>query len=118
MILEILIYVNIGIFASAIQVVIGVRKIVKNGCQSPTKLGDGQSNKPDKNQSLLHPPTHTACPPPRVGLPLASALAIARTKAKDSLATASASRLDPTPAVTVGRLQPLRVFRNALCVPR
>jgi len=45
------------------------------------------------------------------------ALAIARTKAKDWLATASASRLDPTPAVTVGRLQTLRVFRNALCVP-
>jgi len=44
------------------------------------------------------------------------ALAIARTKAKDWLATASASRLDPTPAVTVGRLQPLRVFRNALCL--
>jgi len=33
------------------------------------------------------------------------------------VASASASRLDPTPAVTVGRLQPLRVFRNALCVP-
>jgi hypothetical protein len=45
------------------------------------------------------------------------ALAIARTKAKDWLATASASRLDPTQAVTVGRLQPLRVFRNALYVP-
>jgi len=45
------------------------------------------------------------------------ALAIARTSAKDWLATASASRLDPTPAVTVGRLQTLRVFRNALCVP-
>jgi hypothetical protein len=34
------------------------------------------------------------------------ALAIARTKALGSLATASASRLDPTPAVTVGQLQP------------
>jgi len=34
------------------------------------------------------------------------ALAIARTKALDWLATASASRLDPTPAITVGRLQP------------
>jgi len=64
----------------------------------------GRKNKPPDSQSLLHPPTHTACPPPRVGLPLASALAIARTKAKDSLATASASRLDPTPAVTVGHI--------------
>jgi len=45
------------------------------------------------------------------------ALAIARTKALDLLAFASASRLDPTPAVTAGRLQTLRVFRNALCVP-
>jgi hypothetical protein len=53
-------------------VVIGVRKIVKNGCLSPTKLGDGRKIKPHKNQSLLHPPTHPACPPPRVGLPLAS----------------------------------------------
>jgi len=47
--------------------------------------------------------------PPPYGLPPATraafgfALAIARTKAKDWLATASASRLDPTPEVTVGR---------------
>jgi hypothetical protein len=36
-----------------VQVVIGVRKIVKNGCLSPTKLGDGRKNKPHKIQSLL-----------------------------------------------------------------
>jgi hypothetical protein len=55
--------------------------------------------------------------PPATRAAFGFALAIARTSAKDWLATASASRLDPTPAVTVGRLQPLRVFRNALCVP-
>jgi len=51
---------------------IGVRKIVKNGCQSRTMFEDGRKNKPHNFQSLLHPPTHPACPPPRVGLPLAS----------------------------------------------
>jgi len=55
--------------------------------------------------------------PPALRAAFGFALAIARTKALDWLATASASRLDPTPAVTVGRLQPLRVFRNDLCVP-
>jgi hypothetical protein len=54
--------------------------------------------------------------PPAARAAFGFALAIARTKAKDWLAYASASRLDPTTAVTVGRLQPLRVFRNALCV--
>jgi hypothetical protein len=98
-------------------VVIGVRKIVKNGCLSRTMFESGRKNKPLDFQSLLHPPTHTACPPPCVGLPLASPSLSARTKAKDWLAYASASRLDPTPAVTVVRLQTLRVFRNALCVP-
>jgi len=38
------------------------------------------------------------------GCPFGFALAIARTKAKDWLAYASASRLDPTPAVTVGHI--------------
>jgi len=52
------------------QVVIGVRKIVKNGCPLPTKLGDRRSNKPHKIQSLLHPPIHTAYRP-HGGLPLA-----------------------------------------------
>jgi len=55
--------------------------------------------------------------PPATRAAFGFALAIARTQAKDWLAYASASRLDPTPAVTVGRLQTLRVFRNALCVP-
>jgi hypothetical protein len=32
----------------------------------------GRKNKLRKFQTLLHPPTHTACPPPCVGLPLAS----------------------------------------------
>jgi hypothetical protein len=50
---------------------IGVRKIVKNGCLSRTMLEAGRRNKPHNFQSSLHPPTHTACPPPRVGLPLA-----------------------------------------------
>jgi len=84
-------------------VVIGVRKIVKNGCLSRTMFEGGRRNKPRNFQTLLHPPTHPACRPQR-GLPLASALAIARTKAKDWLATASASRLDPTPTVTVGHI--------------
>jgi len=55
--------------------------------------------------------------PPAPRAAFGFALALARTSAKDWLATASASRLDPTPAVAVSRLQPLRVFRNALCVP-
>jgi len=61
----------------------------------------------------LHLPTTQPRNTPRPhGLPPATraafgfALAIARTKAKDWLALASASRIDPTPTVTVGRLQP------------
>jgi len=93
-----------------------IPKFVWNGCQSRTMFEGGRRNKPLDSQSLLHHPTHPACRP-QGGLPFGFALAIARTSAKDWLAYASASRLDPTPAVTVGRLQPLRVFRNALCVP-
>jgi hypothetical protein len=63
------------------------------------------------------PSPHQYGLPPALRAAFGFALAIARTKALDWLAYASASRLDPTPAVTVGRLQTLRVFRNALCVP-
>jgi len=92
-----------------------IPKFVWNGCQSRTMFEGGRKIKPHKTQSLLHPPTHTACRP-QGGRAFGFALAIARTRALDWLALASASRLDPTPAVTVGRLQPLRVFRNALCL--
>jgi len=44
--------------------------------------------------------------PPAKRAAFGFALAIARTSAKEWLAYASASRLDPTPTVTVGRLQP------------
>jgi len=77
----------------------------------------GRKNKPPNFQSLLHPPHPYGLPAALRRAAFGFALATARTKALDWLATASASRLDPTPAVTVGRLQPLRVFRNALCVP-
>jgi len=44
------------------------------------------------------------------------ALAVARTKAKDQLATASASRLDSTPAVTVGHIcAPSGLPQRSLC---
>ena len=49
-----------------------IPKFVWNGCLSRTMFEGGRKNKPTDSQSLLHPPTHTACPPPCVGLPLAS----------------------------------------------
>jgi len=49
-----------------------IPKFVWIGCLSRTMFEGGRKNKPLDFQSLLHPPTHPACPPPRVGLPLAS----------------------------------------------
>jgi len=47
------------------------RPLVRIGCLSRTTFEGGRKNKSLDSQSLLHPPTHTACRPQR-GLPLAS----------------------------------------------
>jgi len=83
--------------------------------RGPCSTLGGKTSRLIFNLYSIPPPIRLAARKERAAFGFA--LAIARTSAKDLLAYASASRLDPTPAVTVGRLQPLRVFRNALCVP-
>jgi len=103
------------------QVVIGVRKIVKNGCSLRTIFELSAWHLKTLSFRRLEkwtPSPHPYGLPPATRAVFGFALAIARTRALDLLAYASASRLDPTPTVTVGQLQPLRVFRNTLCLPR
>ena len=95
-----------------------IPKFVWIGCLSRTMFEGGQKNKPHKFQTLLHPPTHTACPPPSVGLPLAApSLSLGRLP-KTGLQQQAQTVLTPPRQSQAVIFKPLRVFRNALCVPR
>jgi hypothetical protein len=95
------------------QVVIGVRKIVKNGCLSRTMFESGRKNKSLNFQSLLHPPTHPACPPPCVGLPLASpSLSLGRQPKTGLLSQAQAVLTPPRQSQSVGFSQ------TNVCLPQ
>jgi hypothetical protein len=94
-----------------------IPKFVWIGCLSRTMFEGGRKNKPHNFQSLLHPSTHPACPPPRVGLPLASPLLSLGRQPKTGLQQQAQTVLTQPQQSQAVIFKPLRVFRNALCVP-
>jgi len=84
-------------------------QLVKIGCQSRTMFDNGRKNKLHNFQTLLHPPTHTACRP-QCGLPLASPSLSLGQKPKTGLPTQAQAVLTPPKTTTEASSRFLFVF--------